>query len=336
MDAIVNAPVSSDEHRALGQDRLRGSIDGHTRLVGVIGWPVSHTRSPAMHNAAFIALGLNYVYVPMAVRPDLLQAAIGGLAALGFVGVNVTVPYKEAVLSLLHELTPAARFVGAANTIAIRADGSLLGHNTDVDGFTDDLMSHGVSLPLQPASPALSRGAPAAGRLSRDPSDHSVKRALLLGAGGAARAVAYALAHAGVHVAVVNRTTEKAEALCRSVATSLGFASSPAAGGPTAHHFPEALSELAPAADLIVNATSLGLNGPGDALPWDRSVPFRAGQIVYDLVYTGQTPFLQLAAAHGAKAISGLGMLAYQGARAFELWTGQPAPVDVMLAAISG
>ena len=147
---------------------LSSRIDGQTRLVGVMGWPVAHSRSPAMHNAAFAALGLNYVYVPLPVPPDQVAGALRGLVALGFAGTNVTVPHKPAVMALMDELTPIARTTGSVNTVVVRPDGSLLGDSTDGAGFLADLRAHDC-----------------------EPAGRSV---LLLGAGGAARAVAYALA----------------------------------------------------------------------------------------------------------------------------------------------
>jgi shikimate dehydrogenase len=285
-------------------------IDGSTRLVGVMGWPVSHSRSPAMHNAAFAALGLNYVYVPLPVPPSEVATSVRALRGLGFAGVNVTVPHKPAVLPLLDVLTPIAAAIASVNTIVVRADGTLLGDSTDGAGFLEDLRAHRC-----------------------EPAGRSI---LLLGAGGAAKAVAYALAGCGATLAVANRTRERADELCRLVLAALPSARI------TAHPFPDGLARLAERADLVVNATSLGLHVDRDPLPWDPAVSFRPGQIVYDLVYspgTGgepslPTPFLRLAGEAGAQAIDGLGMLVCQGARAFELWTGQQAPVEVMRAAV--
>jgi len=288
------------------------TINGHTRLLGIIGWPVAHTLSPAMQNAALAARGLNFIYVPLPVPPDRLPAALSGLPALGFVGVNVTVPHKTAVLPHLAELTPIAAAVGAVNTIVVREDGSLLGDNTDGAGFLDDLRAHGIQV----------------GRAEGRGPARPYTRALVIGAGGAARAVAYALAEVGAEVAVVNRTPERAAALCAAVTRALPDARI------TAHPFPSALAHLAPEANLIVNATSLGLHPDTDPLPWDPTVPFSPRQVVYDLIYTHRTPFLALAERHGARAIGGLGMLVYQGARAFEQWTGVPAPVEVMAAVL--
>jgi shikimate dehydrogenase len=263
---------------------------------------VAHSLSPRMHNAAFAALGLGWAYVPLPVRPGDVERAVRGLSALGFAGANVTVPHKQAVLPYMDEVTPIAAALGAVNTIVVRPDGSLLGDNTDGAGFTDDLLEQGTSLEL----PAC--------------------RCILLGAGGAAHAIAYALAEKGASIMIANRTRSRAEDLQRTMQRALPAARIDVVAFPGA---------LVREADLIVNATSLGLHPDADPLPWDASAGFRPGQVVYDLVYTGRTPFLALAEACGALAIGGLGMLVHQGVRAFELWTGERAPVDVMRAAVA-
>jgi shikimate dehydrogenase len=318
-------------------------ITGATRLVGVIGWPVSHSRSPRMHNAAFAALGLDWAYVPLPVPPDHVGAAVRGLAALGFAGANVTVPHKQAVMPFLDALTPTARAVGAVNTIIVRPDGSLLGENTDGAGFMADLRMHGMKVgegqrmvsgqPDLPVSPCHRVTPPPCHPVPVSPRPRVTlppcPRVLLLGAGGAARAVAYALAEAGARVAVANRSLERATELCQTIAAALPGETARL----SAHPFPEALADLTAEAELIVNTTSLGLHA-GDPLPWDASVPFRPGQVVYDLIYNRPTELLALARSQGAVALDGLGMLVHQGARAFELWTGMAAPVEVMFAAI--
>ena len=167
-------------------------ITGATRLTGVIGWPVAHSRSPAMHNAAFAALGLDWVYVPLPVPLERIGEAVRGLPALGFAGANVTVPHKQAVIPCLEELTPVAKAVGAVNTIAVRGDGSLTGDSTDGPGFLSDLREHGVA----------------------------PQRALVVGAGGAARSVVYALADGGAEVAVAARSVQKAAELCEALAAA--------------------------------------------------------------------------------------------------------------------
>ncbi|MCX6028754.1 MAG: shikimate dehydrogenase [Chloroflexi bacterium] len=309
----------------------QSAITGATRLTGVIGWPVSHSLSPPMHNAAFAALGLNWVYVPLSVPPERVEAAVRGLIALGFAGANVTVPHKSAVVPFMDELTPTAAAIGAVNTIVVRPDGTLLGDSTDGVGFMADLREHGQRMEEGQRIEADKRMMPENSDVTSSPC-HPVtlspcQRVLVLGAGGAARGVVYALAEAGATVAVVNRTLAHAEKLCQTIGWALPQAKI------SAHPFPAALPELAARADLIVNTTSLGLH-EDDPLPWLLDLPFRDDQTIYDLIYSRPTPLLALAEQCGARAINGLGMLVHQGARSFELWTGQKAPVDVMLAVL--
>ena len=239
-------------------------ITGATSLAGVMGWPVSHSLSPRMHNAAFEALGLDWAYLPLPVAPERVGEAVAGLRALGFAGVNVTVPHKQAVMPYLDELTPTAKAVGAVNTIIACKDGRLAGDTTDGYGFLRDLAEHRVGQP---------------------------REALVIGSGGAARSVVYALAETGSRVTVCARDTAKAEALCAAVGSALpegarriSFAS-----------FPAGLRNAAEGADLVVNATSLGLR-EGEQLPWDPGVSFRPEQVAYDLIYHRETEFLRLAA----------------------------------------
>jgi shikimate dehydrogenase len=304
---------------------LQSAITGATRLAGVMGWPVEHSLSPQMHNAAFAALELDWAYVPFPVRPERLADAVRGLVALGFAGCNATVPHKPDLVPLMDELTPIAAAISSVNTIIIRPDGSLLGDSTDGYGFLMDLRAHGVEIgKLQIANRQIGKSANQPSEVTVSPCHH----ALVIGAGGAARAVVYALAEAGARVAVVNRTVAAAEELCRIVGEAL-----PAADL-SAHPFPAALQALAAGAELIVNTTSLGLHGDADPLPWDPAVAFQPDQVVYDLIYNVRTPLLRLAEAAGAHAIDGLGLLVHQGARSFELWTGREAPVAVMYEAL--
>jgi shikimate dehydrogenase len=279
------------------------TISGKTTLVGLIGWPVGHSVSPPMHNAAFAALGLDWCYVPLPVPLEpatRIGDAVRGLRALGLRGANVTVPHKQAVMPYLDQLTPAAQAIGAVNTIRIEADGQLLGDNTDAPGFVADLRDHGV--------------------------DPTGQRVLVLGAGGSARAVVYGLAAAGSRaITICNRTWAKANSLATEMQAL--FPACPM----LVTDFSEPLAALSADADLIVNSTSLGMTPHVDGLPWATDVAFRPSQTVYDLIYNPpQTRLLQKASADGAQAIGGLGMLIWQGAIAFEIWTGSAAPVDVM------
>lgn len=279
-------------------------ITSKTHLIGLIGWPVGHSHSPAMHNAAAAALGLDWAYVPLPVRPEALVSALGGLAALGFRGVNVTVPHKEAVLPYLDAVYPVAQVIGAANTLVI-SDGRLVGFNTDWSGFLSDLEEQGVALD------------------GRD--------CLVLGAGGSARAAAYALLRAGGHVTVLSRRPEQAAELVASFAEALP-------GAPLRAGELGAAAELAAAADVpvIVNATPLGMAGANAGLsPWPDGAPLPPGAFVYDLIYNPpRTPLLAQAEAAGLRYANGLGMLVNQAAEAFELWTNRRPDRDVMRRAI--
>jgi shikimate dehydrogenase len=282
------------------------ALSGKTQLVGLIGWPVSHSVSPAMHNAAFAELGLDWCYVPLPVPVEPVERigeAVRGLRALGLRGANVTVPHKQAVMPHVDWLTPAAEAIGAVNTIRVEADGSLSGDNTDAPGFVADLRDYGVN----PAG----------------------RHVLVLGAGGSARAVVYGLADAGcASIGLCNRTLDRAQTLAGEM--GVRFPACPIA----AHAVPEGIHELAAQVDLIVNTTSLGMTPHVEGLPWPQETSFRAGQVVYDLVYNPpQTRLLRKAEADGAQPIGGLGMLIWQGALAFERWTGQSAPVATMRAA---
>jgi shikimate 5-dehydrogenase len=233
MSESANGEAISHRLSAIGYQP--SAISGHTRLVGVIGWPVSHSRSPRMHNAAYAALGLDWAYVPLPVAPERVGDAVRGLGALGFAGANVTVPHKHAVIPFLDELTPIARAIGAVNTIVIRPDGSLLGDSTDGAGFMADLWAHDVlvgegqrietekrTTPEDPEYTLSPRPRVPASPCPRVPVS-PCPRVLVLGAGGAARSVVYALAEAGATVAVVNRTLDKAQEICQTIGAALEF-----------------------------------------------------------------------------------------------------------------
>ncbi len=272
-------------------------ISGRTALYGVLGHPVAHSLSPAMHNAAFAALELDAAYVALDVRPEALAEAVRGTHALGFQGLNVTVPHKEKALGLCARVAPGAKLVGAVNALKRFPDG-WEGHNTDAPAFRDLVAETGFGT-----------GA----------------RALVLGAGGAARAAAWAVLELGGTARIAARRPEAALAVCHGIAKALhkpGVVAEPAPWADAARE--------AERADLVVNATSLGLAGkPGDlpALRW------RAGQLAADFVY-GETAFTREAVRAGAKLVSGERILVRQGALAFRLWTGRAAPEDVMAAAL--
>lgn len=271
------------------------------KLVGVIGWPVSHSLSPAMHNRAFRECGFSdWRYVALPVENAQVKNAVHGLRALGFVGANVTVPHKETVLPHLDRVSDDARLIKAVNTIAIEKDGALVGHNTDVIGLIADFTEHKIDL-----------------------KNH---RALILGAGGSARAVVHALMRMGcADITIMNRTKNKADDIAaeivairedvkfRTASLNLG-SDDPIAGY-----------------KIIINTTSLGMGDARGEMPWNSSLAFTKDQIVYDLIYNPeQTLLLRHAVLCGARAINGLGMLVHQGAASFEIWTGKKAPVEAM------
>jgi shikimate dehydrogenase len=253
--------------------------------LGVLGWPVAHSRSPEMHSAAFEALGLSdWRYQLLPVPPELFAETVRALEGAGFVGANVTIPHKEAALALADEATPRAREIGAANTLSFDG-GRILADNTDAPGII-------AALPESPAG----------------------RSAVILGAGGSARAAAWALREAGARdVGVWNRTPERA----RTLAAELGV---------------RALDAIGPA-DLLLNCTSIGLR--------HTSMPFKALSLsadalteyacVVDMVYRpGGTELLRAARQGGAVVVDGLEILVRQGALSFEIWTGRPAPVEAM------
>jgi shikimate dehydrogenase len=267
---------------------------GHTRLAAVIGHPVRHSLSPAVHNAAFRVLGLDWVYVALEVAPGAVPAAFEGVRALGIAGVSVTMPHKEAAAGAVDDLHDDARLLGAVNCV-VNDGGRLVGHNTDGAGFVAAL---GAELGYDPAG----------------------ARCVVLGAGGAARAVVLALARAGaVDVVVVNRTEARAREAA-ALAGRVGRVVAP-------DHLPVALRP----ADLVVNATSVGMGDPGpEDLPLDPDL-LHEGLVVADLIYQPLvTPLLAAARERGATAVNGLSMLVHQAAVAFELWTDRPAPVAAM------
>lgn len=280
-------------------------INGNTKIAGIFGDPIGHTLSPAMHNAAFNALGLNAVYVPFHVKSDLpggLKAAVESIRALGLLGVNVTIPHKEKVLKYLDEIEPHAMDLGAVNTI-VNKDGKLIGYNTDGAGYLLSLRDE------------------TGFRAAR-------KRVVVIGAGGAARSIVYSmLAAKPVSVVIANRTLRRAEALAGSFARKFG--STDIIAAPLDK---ESLFEHCVKADLIVNTTSTGMMGQGELdLPLG-ALPDRA--IISDIVYRPlRTGLIKSAEKRGLKTHGGLGMLVRQGAIGFELWTGKKAPVKVMEAA---
>ena len=260
-------------------------ISGGTRIAAVIGAPVRHSLSPVIHNAAFAALGLDWVYVAFEVPDGHAETALAAMSALGIDGLNVTMPHKAAVAAAVDVRSVTAERLGAVNTVVRRADGTLEGHNTDGIGFVDSLINVGI--------------------------DPAGRRVVVLGAGGAARAVILALADAGAaEVAVVNRSHANAE-VAAALAGAVGRVG-------VDHDIDDA--------DIIVHATPVGM-GDNGGLPLDPK-RLRAGQVVADLVYHPlETPLLLSARTVGAAGVDGLGMLIHQAAHAQQLWTGMAPPV---------
>jgi shikimate dehydrogenase len=265
-------------------------LTGHARLAGIIGWPVAHSRSPRLHGFWLEQYGIDGAYVPLPIRPDRFATAVRGLMEAGFAGANVTIPHKQAAFALCDSVDASARRAGAVNTMVFR-DGQIAGSNTDGWGFLANLRAHGIDPEAGPA--------------------------LVLGAGGAARAVAAGLLETGIRVTIANRTPEHAQALAHDVPglRVLGWDSRS-----------EALADHA----LLVNATSLGMQGhPPLELDLSRAAP---GLAVADIVYVPlETPLLSAAAAHGLRAVEGLGMLLYQAVPGFRAWFGVEPRVDEAL-----
>jgi shikimate dehydrogenase len=256
------------------------------KRLGVLGWPVAHSRSPAMHNAALASLGMrDWHYQRLPVPPELFAQTTRALAQSGFVGANVTIPHKRAALALADSASAVAAAIGAANTLTLSPDGAIAAANTDAPGLLDAI------------------GEPLAN-----------KHALVLGAGGSARAAVWALREAGVsEVSIHNRTRERAEQLAGEL-------------GARAVQRPQA-------ADLLINCTSVGLTPASDELAQLGFTQAALGEypLVVDLAYrSGPTALLSAAQAHGARTIDGLEILVAQGALSFALWTGRQAPLDVM------
>ncbi len=274
-------------------------ISGTTRITGLFGHPVRHTFSPAMHNAAFEKLKLDYVYLPFEVRPEDLTQAVAALRPLGLAGINVTIPHKEAVLPLLDEISEEAALMGSANTIRVSAEG-LKGYNTDAYGYETSLREEA--------------GLVLAG-----------KRVFVMGAGGASRAVAFQSAFSGAaEVVIADVVPARAEALCAAVAGRF-----PACRVAPCAADSRAVERTVAAKDLFVNATPVGMKAEDPRLidvAW-----LTPGAVVFDVIYNPQqTRLLREAAARGLQTLNGIGMLVHQGARAFEIFAGTPAPVETM------
>ncbi len=274
-------------------------VSGKTIVCGVIGDPIEHTMSPVMHNAAFKKLGIDYLYVPFRVKKEELEEAIAGMRALNIRGLNVTIPHKVAVISFLDKVDSMVEKIGAVNTI-VNDDGVLTGYNTDATGFLQALLERGV--------------------------EPKGKNTVILGAGGASRAISFILAERGAHLVILNRQLELdwAEELAGRI--SRIFDKEVKALVLNEGNLAEVLER----AEVLVNTTSVGMSPNIDETPVPARL-LKPGLVVFDVVYNPvKTGLLREAEAAGSQTIGGLDMLVWQGALAFEKWTGQKAPLELM------
>lgn len=273
------------------------TITGKTKVCAVIGNPIEHTLSPIMHNAAFEALKLDYVFLAFKVKPAQVEAAVNGMRALNMRGLNVTMPHKSTVINYLDRVDLSAQIVNSVNTI-LNKENLLFGFNTDGVGALKALRENGV--------------------------EPKGRKVLLLGAGGAARAIAYTLAKEADELAILNRTVKEAQNLAKLLGRALNkkFVAGPLSPGEIQQNLQDS--------DILVNATSVGMKPNADESPVAPKL-LRPDLAVMDIVYNPlETKLAQSAKAAGAKVVSGVEMLIYQGAASFEIWTGKSAPVEVM------
>ena len=274
-------------------------ISGKTRLCGIIGDPIEHTMSPVMHNAAFRQMGVDYLYVPFKVKQEELAKAIDGMRALNIRGLNVTIPHKVAVIQFLDKLDHLAEKIGAVNTI-VNDDGVLTGYNTDGAGFLQTLLEREI--------------------------EPQGKNTVILGAGGASRAISFSLADRGANLVILNRRLELdwAEELASRISQTFSKAVE------ALELNRENLARVLDRADIVVNATSTGMTPDINETPVTSDL-LKPDLIVFDIVYNPiKTRLLREAEAAGARTVSGLDMLVWQGALAFDKWTGLKAPVELM------
>jgi len=277
---------------------LKGNlISGKTRVCGIIGDPIEHTISPAMHNTAFAKTGMDYVYLPFRVRREELGIAVKGMRALNIRGFNVTIPHKVAIIPFLDELDPLAEEIGAVNTV-VNDGGVLKGSNTDAGGFLQALLKNGV--------------------------EPEGKKVAVLGAGGASRAISFILAERGSSLTILNRTLKTAEECAAGISEI--FKREAEALELNEKNLATALE----GADILVNTTSLGMSPNIEETPVPAKL-LKPDMVIFDIVYNPlKTRLLIEAEKAGAKTIGGLEMLVWQGALAFEKWTEFEAPLEVM------
>ncbi len=268
------------------------------RVFGVFGDPIGHSLSPSMHNAAFSALGMDCVYHAFRVSPEKLEKAISGAEAMGFGGLNLTVPLKEEALKLnFIKPDPLAKRIGAVNTVVFGKTGEIRGYNTDGLGARQALLNAAVEI--------------------------EGSRVVVAGAGGAARAVAFQLAADGAEITIINRTEERAIELARDISAA-------ALPGKISGTGLSGLKDLLRDVDILINTTTLGMH-PNTDTTIATAEELHSDLTVFDIVYNPlETRLLKEAKAAGAKTVSGVLMLVYQGAEAFKLWTGVEPPVELM------
>ncbi len=270
---------------------------GKTKVCGIIGDPIEHTMSPVIHNAVFQNKGIDYIYLAFRVKEEELGKAIAGIKALNMKGLNVTIPHKVAVIQYLDELDPIADKIGAVNTI-VNNDGVLKGYNTDAAGFLQSLLERGI--------------------------EPKGKKVVILGAGGASRAISFILAERGSSLTILNRTWDRAKTCADRIAET--FQSEIVALKLDEDNLAAALSK----ADILVNTTSIGMSPDIDETPVNAAL-LKSGLVVSDIVYNPiKTRLQREAELAGATVVSGLDMLVWQGALAFQKWTGLEAPIELM------
>lgn len=273
-------------------------INGKTKLVGLLGYPISHSRSPRMHNAAFQYLNLNFVYMAFDIIGEDLEQAIEAMKVLKVAGFNVTMPNKSDVMQLLDDISPEARLIGSVNTV-LNDNGRLIGYNTDGKGYVMALSDEGIS----------PKG----------------KRIVMAGAGGAARSIAIQLALEGAEeIVILNRAIEAAEVICNTINSNISSCRAHSSG-----YSEDGLRQLLRKADLFINCTPLGMHPDEDESIIEDPTLLHPHLVVSDIVYSpSKTKLMKIADAAGCKTFNGLGMMIQQGALAFKLWTGVDMPIE--------
>ena len=278
-------------------------VNGRTKVIGLIGYPVEHTASPPMHNAVFQKLDLDYVYIPFSIPPEDLLSAIKAMKTLNFVGFNVTIPHKKNIIKYLDEVDYHARLVGSVNTV-IRENGRFIGYNTDGEGFIKSLEEKGVEV--------------------------EGKTIFLIGAGGAAWAIAFAMMERKPRrIFILNRDMDNAEFL--RIRLTMAYRKSTVL---TLPHKKQPLKYTLQVTDLLINATPVGMDG--ESIPFDLEIEHLPPHaVIYDLIYSPPlTPLLKKGRNLGLKVINGVGMLVHQGAISLKMWLGIDPPLDVMKKAV--